>query len=359
MTALEDVYAPYRPEAAHPGHHRPGGGPRAARRPAPGRAGHGRSRRRSRGLRQRREERRPTRRPRWPARATSSPSGSATTPTPARGCAQLYRDHGSGPVLGRAGQGGRGRQVQGLLRLDRAARRRSPATACWPSAAARRKAFLRRAHRAARGAGASRCSNALFVTAAGRPAGEQVRLAVAGRLQAAARRPPWRARSASRPRRRPTPRRSGSSPTTSRQLLLAPPLGQKRVLGDRPGLPHRLQGGLPRRRRASSCTTTSSTRPPRRRRRSSRPGTRCWRCVDVSTSRPIAIGNGTASRETEAFVRGLGAAVRHRRRDRQRERRLDLLGQRGRARGVPRPGRHRARRGVHRAAARWTRSPSW
>ena len=70
--------------------------------------------------------------------------------------------------------------------------------------------------------------------------------------------------------------------------------------------------------------------------------------VEKFATEVIAIGNGTASRETEAFVRGGKPAGRDSHRDGQRERRVDLLGLRGRPRGVPGPGRHRARGGLDR-----------
>ena len=133
-----------------------------------------------------------------------------------------------------------------------------------------------------------------------------------------------RARCGSSRRRRPTTRRSASSPTTCASCCSPRRSARRRVLAIDPGLPHRLQGRRASTRRASCCTTTSSTRRPRRAAQvKSRRATSCGRSSQRFQIEAIAIGNGTASRETEQFVRGLGlpAVDRHRRRSTRAARR--------------------------------------
>ena len=90
-----------------------------------------------------------------------------------------------------------------------------------------------------------------------------------------------------------------------RQLLLAPPLGRKNVLAIDPGFPHRLQGRLP----GSPGQTAAQRRDLSHRRvgrakfaKRRRPCSAWSRNIEIEA---IAIGNGTAGRETEAFIKRL------------------------------------------------------
>ena len=163
--------------------------------------------------------------------------------------------------------------------------------------------------------------------------------------------PPSKARSGSSRRRRPTPRRSGSSPTTCASSCSRRRSARRRVLAIDPGFRTGCKVVVPRRAGQAAAPRRRSTRPRRRPTRSSAPATTVLALAARFEVEAIAIGNGTAGRETEEFVRALGLPAVDHRGGGQRERRLDLLGQRGGARGVPRPGRHRARRGVHRPPA--------
>jgi protein Tex len=89
-----------------------------------------------------------------------------------------------------------------------------------------------------------------------------------------------------------------------RQLLLAPPLGQRRVLAIDPGF-------------RTGCKTVALDPqgqllhheviyPDQGQQRTREAGDAVRRLVDRYRIEAIAIGNGTAGRETEAFVRGLG-----------------------------------------------------
>jgi protein Tex len=94
--------------------------------------------------------------------------------------------------------------------------------------------------------------------------------------------------------------------------------------GHRPRLPHRLQGRLLDRQgkllhndviypHAGGSSQAAEA------------GGEARRLVERFKIEAIAIGNGTAGRETEAFVRGLGLPASDPGRHGQRERRLDLL----------------------------------
>ena len=128
------------PEAAHTRHDRQGKGPRTAGATA-FRAGRRSPRRLGGRFHQRGERRQDRSEARWPARATSSPSGSTRTrdrPRPDARPLHAPRRFFQSKVVD--GEAGRGRQVQGLLRLERAASPRPLRTACWPCAAARARA---------------------------------------------------------------------------------------------------------------------------------------------------------------------------------------------------------------------------
>ena len=178
-----------------------------------------------------------------------------------------------------------------------------PRTACWPSAAAKPRRFCRaRSGRPKQDAlaildGAVR-QRARSVRRAGAPGG-------AGRLQAPARRGRWRRRRAPRPSAAPTPRRSACSRSNLRQLLLARAARPEARAGDRPRLAHRLQDRRARRRGSARPRRGDLPRPgPAAHPRGERTPSGAWsRRYQIEA---IAIGNGTAGRETEAFVRALG-----------------------------------------------------
>ena len=200
------------PEAPHPRHHRARSRPRAARR----------SDRREPGDRQTPS----TRRRRSSSAERNVPDAEAalagardilaerfSDDAAARASLrQLYWAQGAVRSVARARQGRRGRQVQGLLRLDRAdlEHPESPPAGDSPR---RGRGDPARAHRPARGCRAADTRAPVRDSAghARRRAGPPGR---PRQLRAPARARPSRARSAPSRRRRPTPRRSACSPTT-------------------------------------------------------------------------------------------------------------------------------------------------
>ena len=120
--------------------------------------------------------------------------------------------------------------------------------------------------------------------------------------------------------------------------------------GDRPGIPHRVQGGLPRPARAAPAPRRDlpDGRLPGAGQGSRRHGPRAGAPLRDRGDRHRQRHGQPRDRAVRAQPR---SAALHRHRVRQRERRLHLLGERGGARGVPGPGRDRARRGEHRPAA--------
>ena len=119
-----------------------------------------------------------------------------------------------------------------------------------------------------------------------------------------------------------------------RQLLLSSPLGQKRVDGHRPRIPHGMQG---RGARLAGQPAAQHDRLP-----ASAAGPGCAEAAETlralaarHKAEAFAIGDGTAGRETEQLVRGLGLDGRggiHG----ERGRRVGLLGVGRGARGVSR-----------------------
>ena len=83
-----------------------------------------------------------------------------------------------------------------------------------------------------------------------------------------------------------------------KQLLMSPPLGQKRVLAIDPGFPNRVQDWFASMRREIFCTMKPSfrIRPSRKTALASK---KINTLVNSYKIEAIAIGNGTASRETE------------------------------------------------------------
>ena len=90
-----------------------------------------------------------------------------------------------------------------------------------------------------------------------------------------------------------------------RELLLSSPLGRKNVLAIDPGFRTGCKVVCLDRARQACCTTTSFTRPPLRRARRAKPPKALLGMIRKFQIEAIAIGNGTASRETEAFVKAL------------------------------------------------------
>jgi uncharacterized protein len=221
---------------------------------------------------------------------------------------------------------------------------RSPATACSPSAAAR--GGLPPVRITPPEEEAIALLEPMFVKAPGTPAGEQVRLAVVDsykRLLGFA----IEAKCASNPNKRRTPPPSASSPTTSANCS-SPRRSAKNASS--PSTP----ASAPAAKRWCSIAKgkllhhdviyPTAGKPAQIR----EAGETLRALVQKFTVEAIAIGNGTASRETEA-VRARPQTPRQcRHRSGQRKRRLHLLRQRSRPRGVPQRGPHRARRGQHR-----------
>ncbi len=302
MTALEDVYAPYRPK-------------RRTRATIAREAGlepladllfdhqdDGRPRRRGGRLRRAREERarrggRPGRRARHPRRAGQRRRGG--------------RARAAAAVLG-AGRGDVRRSCQ--ARKTRAPSSRTTSTGREPVAgdpepphardpARRGRGRPARARRAARGAARSRCSSGCSSRAAGRPAGEQVRLAVHDgykRLLGPAIEGEIRARVEEAGRRRGDPRLRRQPARAAARAAARPE--------DACWPSTRASAPAARwcasTRRASCCTTTSSiptAASPAQAQAGGRHGAARW--SQRFAIEAIAIGNGTAGRETEAFVR--------------------------------------------------------
>ena len=89
------------------------------------------------------------------------------------------------------------------------------------------------------------------------------------------------------------------------KLLLSAPFGPNAVLGVDPGIAPAASSPSSMSRGTTSARGSCTSRRPRARRR--RP--RCWReLVKKGDIRAVAVGNGTAGRETETFVR---EALRH------------------------------------------------
>ncbi len=260
---------------------------------------------------------------------------------------QLLLGAGRGEVVGRGGQGRGGREVQGLLRLDRA-RRLDPEPPHAGDPARRGGGHPSRPHRASRG----ECDRA--ARAAVRQGAEH-----AG----------WRPGSPGRPRRLQAPAGSAIEgeirheskkkadveairvfADNLRQLLLAPPLGQKTVLALDPGFRTGCKVAVldPQGKLLHHDVVYATAASPEQIKRAGD-------TVLALAARFESGGDCHRQRHREprdGAVRALARppAVDHRGR-RQRKRRLDLLGQRRGARGVPRPGRHRARGGEHRPPA--------
>ena len=136
-----------------------------------------------------------------------------------------------------------------------------------------------------------------------------------------------------------------------RELLLAAPLGPKRVLALDPGF--RTGCKLVVLDRQGELLHHDTIYPHTGGARVEQAGALVVQdLVRRHEVEAIAVGNGTAGRETERCVRGARpAAVGLPVRDGQRVGSLDLLGQRGGPRGIPRPRPDRARRRVHRPPA--------
>ncbi len=117
-----------------------------------------------------------------------------------------------------------------------------------------------------------------------------------------------------------------------RQLLLSPPLGQKNVLAIDPGF--RTGCKVVCIDRQGKLLHTDVIYPHFSEKNTGEAGEKVIDLCKRFDVEAIAIGNGTAGRETEAFVRQLGLPRRHPDRDGERERRLDLFSLRGRARRV-------------------------
>ena len=185
------------------------------------------------------------------------------------------------------------------------------------------------------------------------PAADQVRLAVRGRLQAAADAVDGdreRARIQEAGRRG---RRSASSRENLRELLLASPLGQKRVLAIDPGFRTGCKTVVLDRPGQARCTTTSSIRP-------AGADTQTCEAARRRSRHSIEKHRGRGHRDRQRHGRPRDGNLRPQARacprsipsrHGQRERRVDLLRVRRRPRGVSRPRHHRARRRLDRPAA--------
>ena len=347
MAVLEDIYLPFRPKRRTRATiaKEKGLEPLARSGLRPGR-GH-RSRCRGRGLRRcRKRASSPSKRP-WPARGTSSPNGSTRTSRPAPGCASSSPRKACSDPRSSPGKEAEGSKYRGLLRLGGAGRQGALAPDSGHAARARTRRLpdpaRRRRRKRRRSRSWKRCSSR-----ANGPAAEQVTEAVHDgykRLLS----PSMETEIRLETKKRADEEAIRVFAENLRELLLAPPLGQKNVLAIDPGFrtgckvvcldrqgqaaaPRRDLPALqprrpgPRRPRPSASVRAVRDRGHRHRQRHGRPGDRGLRP-------------------------GPRACRNHPGRHGQRKRRLGLFRLRGGPRGVPRPGRDRARRGLHRPAA--------
>ena len=135
-----------------------------------------------------------------------------------------------------------------------------------------------------------------------------------------------------------------------RRVLLASPFGPKAVLAVDPGLRTGCKLAVVD---ASGAYVASDVIQLQSEEGKAKGKERLLALVRESNAQAVAVGNGTAGRETEAFVRAVAQGAGRRRAGRagERGRRQRLQRERGRPRGVPRPRRDRARRDLHRPAA--------
>jgi len=128
-----------------------------------------------------------------------------------------------------------------------------------------------------------------------------------------------------------------------RELLLAAPLGQKAVMAIDPGI--RTGCKVVLLDRQGKLLHNDVVFPDRMEADAKE---KLLGFVKFFKVEAIAIGNGTAGRETESLRPHARSARFNSHRDGQRIRCLHLLRQRRRPRGIPRPRSHRARRRLHR-----------
>ena len=226
----------------------------------------------------------------------------------ARPCATCSRTQGDPAVQGRGRARRRRAQSSGTTSTGASRLATAPSHRMLAMRRGENEGFLDAAHRAAGGRGAGACSSGMFVKDAS-PAAEQVRLAVqdgykrllapsmeteiAPGVQEARRR-------GGHPRLRRQPARTAAGPAAR---------AEERA-GHRPGLPHRLQGRLPRPAGQAAAPRRRSIPTQSERQARRRPARRVRALCERFEIEAIAIGNGTAGRETEAFVRGARAAGR-------------------------------------------------
>ena len=315
------------------------------------------------GLHQRRRPASPTRPRCSTACATCSPSAGPRTPRWWASCA-----NGCGPkallqsklVDGKDGHAPRRRQVPRLLRLRRADPHRAQppraggvprphAGVAGRQAGARRRGRARQARRWPKAASPATWAGATRSA----PADELIRKTVAWT---------WKVKLSLSLERDLFGRLREEAEAVAikvfadnlRDLLLAAPAGKRVVMGLDPGIRTGVKVAVVSDTGKVLDTATVYPHEPR----SDWEGSlhTLGRLVATHGVNLIAIGNGTASRETDKLAADLIkriAAARARRQARQgggqRSRRLGLFGQRIREQGTARPGREPARRGEHRA----------
>jgi uncharacterized protein len=195
----------------------------------------------------------------------------------------------------------RGRQVQGLLRVERAARQGPQSHRVLAMRRGEKELFLMmRVHAARRGRRLRRGAAALREGQDSPP--PPTRSASPCRTPASAcSAPRWKPRCGSSRRSAPTRPASRSSPTTCASCCSPPRSARRPSWRSTPASAPAARSSCSI-ARASCCTTTSSfpTATPVEAKE------KIKGFVKFFNVEAIAIGNGTAGRETEAFVRGLG-----------------------------------------------------
>ena len=295
----------------------------------------------------------PTSRRPSPARATSSPRRSPSAPRCARRCASRRSRRRAGRRRGDRRQGGGGREVQGLLRLARAGRRAPVASPAGD--AARRGGGL--PARGARGRRATRARDLVrhkVVTAPKAALAARARGGGRRRLRAAAQDRRSRSTCAWSSRSAPTPRRSAVFAENLRDLLLRRRSAASGCWRSIPAFAPAARSWSSTRRASCSAHDGDLSRRSRSAQVEEAAAT-LGRAVQAASHRGDRHRQrhraGARPRPSCASSPPRGALGERQDRGGQRGGRVGLLGVGGRARGVPRPGRDGARRGLDRAAA--------
>ena len=276
-----------------------------------------------------------------------------TTPTRGHGCASWRSTAAcSGRAGQRQGNDPEKAEVQEVLRLPGAGRKLPPASRSWRCTGARRRACCAWRWRPA-DRGRSSLASCAAVRAAGRALWAPPRAAIADAYKPADRALDRNGRARRDDGARPRSSHPACSPRTCATCCCRRRSGASGA-GLDPGFRTGCKLAVRGRDRQAAATRrdlpdTSERQAAAGRGGPERPGRQ------ATASRPIAIGNGTAGRETEQFVPSMMKRRSHLPEAAymivNESGRLGLLGLQDRPRGVPRPGRDRARRGLDRPAA--------